>query len=382
MSGRPTRLCIVTPHHARASAGGSEYQIKCLIDALISQQRYEIYYLARSIDASHRPVGYQIVRIGTRDEAPRFGYTMDAVPLYRALRALRPQVVYQRVACGYSGISAWYARRSGARMIWHVAHDTDVMLQRLDPGRNLVRRFLETTSIEYAIRNADHIVTQTEYQAQLLKQNHKRVADGVVRNFQPEPIEELDKSGTPMVLWVANFKRWKQPELFVALANDLRDLGSVRFVMAGAAASGSGSVDWNASVMRQISAAPNIDYLGPLSQTEINRLFARAHVFVNTSTSEGFPNTFIQAWMREVPVVSLNVDPDHVLSSEGMGILAKSTAALAQTVRGLITDPVRRAEYAVRARRYAMREHSLANVELLTRLIDSGSRQDAGQGGS
>jgi glycosyltransferase involved in cell wall biosynthesis len=380
MSARPPRLCIVTPHHPRASGGGSEYQIECLIDALIPQQRYEIYYLARSVDALYQPAGYQIVRIGTRNEAPRFGYSMDAVPLYRALHALRPQIIYQRVACGYSGICAWYARHSGAKLIWHVAHDTDVMLERLDPGRNPVRRFLETTSIEYAIRNANHIVTQTEHQAQLLQQNYGRIADGVVRNFQPGPMEELDKSGPPTVLWVANFKRWKQPELFVALANDLRDLGSVRFVMVVAVAGGSGTVGWNASVMKQIDAAPNIEYLGPLTQTEVNRLFARAHIFVNTSLSEGFPNTFIQAWMREVPVVSLNVDPDQVLGRARIGIVAKSATALAEAVRGLLADPARRAECGARARRYAMRHHSLANVKLLTHLIDTGRMQAAGQG--
>lgn len=376
MSNEPRRLCIVTPHHLSVTGGGSEYQIECLIDSLAAERRYEIFYLARSVAPSCSPAGYRIVRIGTRNRAPRFGYAMDAVPLYRALRSLRPQVIYQRVACGYTGVCAWYARRSGARLIWHVAHDTDVMLERLDPGRNPVRRFLETASIEYAIRNADHIVTQTEHQAQLLQENYARKADGVVRNFQPSPTEEIDKSGPPTVLWVANFKRWKQPELFVALANELRDLNAVRFVMVGASASGSGTVDWNEALMAQIRQAKNLDYLGPLPQAEINQLFARAHIFVNTSKWEGFPNTFIQAWMREVAVVSLTVDPDHVLAQGKMGIAADTPQALASAVRCLITDPARRADYGKRARRYAMREHSLENIKFLRRLIDTGSMRE------
>jgi glycosyltransferase involved in cell wall biosynthesis len=376
VSSEPRRLCIVTPHHMSVTGGGSEYQIECLIDALAAERRYEIFYLARSVEPSCRPAGYRIVRIGRRNKAPRLGYTMDAVPLYRALHSLRPHIIYQRVACGYTGICAWYARRSGARLIWHVAHDTDVMRERLDPGRNPVRRLLETTCIEYAIRHADHIVTQTEHQARLLRQTYGREADGVVRNFQPAPTEEIDKSGPLTVLWVANFKRWKQPELFVALANELRDLESVRFVMVGASASGTGTVDWNAAVMAQIKRAKNLDYLGPLPQAEINRLFARAHVFVNTSKWEGFPNTFIQAWMREVPVVSLSVDPDGVLAHGKMGIAAENPGALASAVRALITDPARRGEYGERARRYALREHSLANIKALQRLIDTGSMRD------
>ncbi len=373
MSSEPRRLCIVTPHHLSVTGGGSEYQIECLIEALAAEGRYEIFYLARSVDPGCRPANYRILRIGTRNQAPRFGYAMDALPLYRALRSVRPQVVYQRVACGYTGVCAWYARRSGARLIWHVAHDSDVMLERLDPGRNPVRRFLEGASIRYAIRHADHIVTQTEHQARLLEENYGRKADGVVRNFQPTPTEELDKSGPLSVLWVANFKRWKRPELFVALAKELRDLESVRFVMIGAPASGAGTLDWNASVMAQIRQTKNLAYLGPLPQAEINRLLARAHIFVNTSTWEGFPNTFIQAWMREVVVVSLTVDPDHVLAHRRMGIAAQTPAALARAVRSLLADPARRAEYAERARRYAMREHSLDNIKALRRLIDTGS---------
>src|SRR6202050_2016777 len=374
------RLCLVTPHHLSVTGGGSEYQIECLIEALAAARRYEIFYLARSVEPSCRPASYRIVRIGTRNEAPRLGYTMDAVPLYRALHLLRPQVIYQRVACGYTGVCAWYARRNAARLIWHVAHDTDVMLERLDPGRNPVRRFLETASIKYAIRHADHIVTQTEHQARLLQENYARKADGVVRNFQPSPSEAIDKSGPLTVLWVANFKRWKQPELFIALANELRDLDAVRFVMVGASASGSGTLDWNASVMAQIRQTQNLDYLGALPQAEINRLFARAHIFVNTSKWEGFPNTFIQAWMREATVASLTVDPDHVLAQGGMGIAAGPPGALASAVRSLIIDPARRAEYAERARRYAMREHSLENIKTLQRLIDTGSMRDEGGG--
>jgi glycosyltransferase involved in cell wall biosynthesis len=113
-------------------------------------------------------------------------------------------------------------------------------------------------------------------------------------------------------------------------------------------------------------------YLGEKSQKEVNEFLARAHVFVNTSLHEGFPNTFIQAWMREVPVVSLHVDPDEVLGRERIGIHAGSEEELRDAVRMLVVDPHRRAEYAVRAREYARRRHSLANAELLRQLIDTG----------
>jgi glycosyltransferase involved in cell wall biosynthesis len=347
--------------------GGAEYQIACLMDTLIALDRYEIYYLAHRVAADFQPPEYRIVRIGKGGAAPRWGYITHALPLYRALRTIRPDVIYQRVACGYTGIAAYYAQRHGACLIWHVAHDTDLMPSATLGGRNPVRHFLERRSIEYGLRHADHVVVQTEQQARLLQENYQRTADAVIPNFHPQPLDLIDKSGPLLVVWVANLKPWKQPEAFVRLAADLSDLKEVRFIMIGTA--GVGDRKWNEDVMARIRASPNIDYLGERNQSEVNECLARAHVFVNTSVYEGFPNTFIQAWMREVPVASLHVDPDGVLEREKIGLRAGTVERLAEFVRLLITNPQMRFEYALRARAYAVRQHSMRNADALADLV-------------
>jgi glycosyltransferase involved in cell wall biosynthesis len=353
------------------TGGGAEYQIACLIDALIPLLQYDIYYLARHVPEDCSTAGYRVIRIGTGDRAPRLGYLMDAVPLYRALREIAPDVIYQRVAGGYTGICAYYAKRHHIPLVWHVAHDSDVMPQTLSEGRNPLRPYLEKRSIEYAIPRASCIVVQKVEQQELLRRNYGRDAALVVPNFHPAPTQTLDKSGPPLVVWVANLKRWKQPEIFVRMAKALRDLDSVRFMMAGAADAGSGNQDWNAELMRSIRTTGNLEYLGQQSHEQINELLARAHILVNTSVHEGFPNTFIQAWMREVPVVSLQVDPDGVLACEAVGIRADSEAQLAEAVRLLITAPRQRREYGERAREYAMKVHSMRNAMSLAQLLQS-----------
>jgi glycosyltransferase involved in cell wall biosynthesis len=93
-------------------------------------------------------------------------------------------------------------------------------------------------------------------------------------------------------------------------------------------------------------------------------------LFVNTSLAEGFPNTFIQAWMRGMPVASLHVNPDDVLEREQVGFCAGTPEQLAATVRRLMTDDSLREAYGARAREYAIETHSLRNVGRLTSIID------------
>lgn len=368
MSAGRLRLCIVNPFQA---GGGAELQISLLIAALREQRRFDVYYLARHIDEAMHPQGYRVVPIGRTPRVPTLGYVMDLVPLYRALRDIEPHVIYQRVACGYTGICALYARRRRTPLIWHVAHDTDVTPHSLDSGRNFLRRILEKRSVEFAIPRADRVVTQTRRQHELLLHHYGREADAVVANFHPEPSERIDKSATPTVVWIANLKPWKRPEAFIRLAQALRDLDGVRFLMLGAEPPRGKHERWRGELVRAIEAAPNLTYLGHRTQAEVNYTLARAWVFVNTSLSEGFPNTFIQAWLRDAAVVSLSVDPDSVLALGKVGIHAGTEERLAEAVRGLLTDPALRAGYAERGRAHAKAAHSLRNAAQLARLIET-----------
>jgi len=82
----------------------------------------------------------------------------------------------------------------------------------------------------------------------------------------------------------------------------------------------------------------NIDYLGSVSFEQSNELMEKSSVFVNTSLREGFPNTFIQAWMRNVPTVSLSVDPDNLIEKNQIGFHSKSIDQLIKDVRYLIKN--------------------------------------------
>ncbi len=350
--------------------GGAQYQIKCLLDYLGTMGRYDIHYLARRVPDERTLDGYSIHQIAGGGPMPRFGYLGDARALSRILSRLRPDVIYQRVGCAYTGICAHHALRHRARLVWHAASDADLSRDIRVADRNFIRARLESAALAYGIRRAHRIVVQTERQARSLAQNYGRRADAVIANFHPAPDEVREADDPPRIVWIANFKQLKQPEAFIRLAEQLQGLAGVRFVMIGAPAKGGDEGAWSDALIRRIAASPNLSYLGQLDQAEVNAQLLGAYAFVNTSLYEGFPNTFVQAWLRGVPVVSLHVNPDGIFDGETVGCHAGSDERMAAIVRHLVENPDVRDRMSRNARQHALRFHSMENAARLARIFD------------
>ena len=134
--------------------------------------------------------------------------------------------------------------------------------------------WVETVAGNYGIRRASAIVTQTHRQAELLQRHLGRRAAAVIPNFhpQPRPEESLEKApGRLLVVWIGNFKLVKRPEIFVRLAEELRELPDVRFAMAGRA----GNERTHGELHDKIRALGNLEYLGELSHDQVNELLGR-----------------------------------------------------------------------------------------------------------
>ena len=87
----------------------------------------------------------------------------------------------------------------------------------------------------------------------------------------------------------------------------------------------------------------------------------RAKVLVNTSDVEGFPNSYLQAWIRGVPVVTL-IDPDAVIEREGLGIAARSPDQTPDAIRHLLRDPDAWNAASDRCRMFMEQEHGEEKV--------------------
>jgi glycosyltransferase involved in cell wall biosynthesis len=282
--------------------------------------------------------------------------------LFSALMAADADIYYQSPAGAYTGVVAWFCRMNGRKFIFRVASDSDCEKEH---GR--LELWRDRKLYDYGLKRADLVAVQTEVQAKMLRDNHD--LDSKVVNML---VEAPRRGGAPVekdidVLWLSNLRSLKRPEMVLELA---RQLPQVRFTLAG----GPCPHPWGYTYYDDVKAAaarlPNVSMPGGVRYTESGEWFDRARVFLNTSSIEGFPNTFLQAWIRGVPVVSF-FDPDGLIRRLQLGHVATSLDDMRESIRGLLEVDVYRENIGRRARDFVAREFTSAAASRYIELLEA-----------
>lgn len=282
-----------------------------------------------------------------------------ASKLLSTLMAADADIYYQSPAGTYTGFTAWYARSTGRQFIFRVASDSDCEREH---GR--LEFWRDRKLYAFGLRRAHLVAAQTEFQLRMLRENHGIEAH-VVNMMVETPAVAADRVGKDIdVLWVSNFRPLKRPELALELA---RQMPNVKFTLVG------GPMPNDRTYYEDMLAAadrlPNVTMLGPVRYRESGELFDRAKVFLNTSSIEGFPNTFLQSWVRGVPVVTF-FDPDGLVQRLPLGRVAKSLDDMREAIRGLLEIDVDRQLLGRRAREFALREYTSGVAARYLELLD------------
>ena len=94
------------------------------------------------------------------------------------------------------------------------------------------------------------------------------------------------------------------------------------------------------SVKKRALTIPNLEFIERVPYHQIQEYYDTAQIFVNTSTYEGFPNSFIQAGLAGTALLSLRVDPDGMIGLFHSGILAgDDMKALIQGAHAMLSRP-------------------------------------------
>jgi len=347
------KICLLGLNNLSVLA--PEYQ-----DRTVGGEPVQQTLLARAFARRGHEVSMVVADLGQADGA-RYGgirtfkaYRPDAgVPVLRfihprwsrlwsALARADADVYYTSCAGMEVGLLALFCRFFGKRFVFRSASDADC-----DKSRLLVSHARDRWLYAYGLRRADAILVQSAAQADTLLRSYglaSRVAGMLVEPAQSAPTRDLD------VLWVGNIRRLKRPDRILEIAAQLPQFN---FHMVGGALPGEQAL--YEQVRRAASARPNLTFHGPLSYRATNELYGRAKLLLNTSEVEGFPNTYLQAWIRGVPVVTL-IDPDRVIERERLGAVAGAPEQLAGIIGKFLHS---RAEWQAatdRCRQYMARE--------------------------
>ncbi|MBU1919337.1 glycosyltransferase family 4 protein [bacterium] len=369
---KPARILIVCRYHFSRFAGGSEFQ-SWMLSKELSDRGWDVHYAS---EMNHVPVPPVLegVTLHGLPEDPRYPEG-NRKPLRELMQELQPDVVVAKVYNLYVRDAMLEAPEDAVK-IWWLAAELDGRLGKFlwqSLKTQGILRFVKVLPKNLMLRwgaaqgrrKADIVLQQYAGQTKGIRSGRSQLA--VMHNSHPPvPSSEIQiHDGRPQILWVATLKRGKRPELFWKLAERCSDL-DVKFIMAGRTQ----RPYQDAQIKQLESTIANFTWVGQLSREEAARQYSAAHLFVCTSMSEGFSNTFIEAWMHGVPVLSTGVDPGGYLREQGLGFCVDSLDQLEAAVRDLIKNQEKRKAIGEKARMVANNDFNLGkNADIFESIV-------------
>jgi hypothetical protein len=279
----------------RRASGGAELQVALLARELTATGHSVVLLGADTGQTDGVKWEGVTVRNGGRFDTGAPLDTLRALPVIRGiLGGEKPDVVVIYGWTTWLYLLTFFRKACGFRLVFVCALDAEIDgdFRRKNP----VRGFL----FDRGMRLADARLAITEHQAALFRE--QGMACSVTRlllqkqEFYAGP-KSLD------LLWVARCHPVKCPHFFLDLAERFPE-ARCRMIC-----SVQDKALWE-SVRRRAAGLPNVEFLESVPYREIQDHFNAAKIFVNTSSHEGVPNTFIHSGLGGAAILSLAIDPD------------------------------------------------------------------------
>jgi len=284
----------------------------------------------------------------------------------------KPDVAYVQGMAPWTLDLARYCQQTKTPFLFRIAHDMDLGGEYMTDASMIEWAGFDLVAAREILDTATQILVQTPAQMEMLEGRYNRkgllLLNPVNTGKSPEQISKVFD-----VLWIGKSASSKRPEFYLELAEQLPHR-SFCMVLNKADLS-----HWD----RLTAAMPdNIKVIEMVSFPEVSILFGKSRIFVNTSGSEGFANTFLQAASHGVPILSMNCDPNQMLSAHGAGVLTgPKIADLALHMEHLLSKSNIYSTFSAAARLYVHDYHCARAIvsqfnELLKTIMSSAERQN------
>lgn len=226
---------------------------------------------------------------------------------HRIIQKIKPEVIIQHGLSLFSCLLAKYCKIFNIKFIFMFAHDLEVE-----------GKYQSTSGKAYLFRlllnNSEIIITQNEYQKTTLMNKFNTKSAIIYNGFEIKNDTHAKNNSNAKFLWVARCERWKRPEIYIQIAKSYPDN---EFIMIAPPSSDS---KYYSDITEMAQHVPNLKFISFVPFQEIDEYFLNSTIFINTSQYEGFPQTFIQATMNGIPIISLNANPDNIITNYNLGI--------------------------------------------------------------
>ncbi len=361
------RVCFISPAadslffpQIAAHHGGSETQFYRLACELEKRDDFEVHFVVNGPANKTKQIC---------DGVDVHFHTFVAglkpkIPFQKLLAHIDADIYLQRGIGSTTKEVAFFCLWRRRRFLYWVAHDYDVNPLLNSSGLHINRGKL----FEWAMKKADILIAQTQYQAGKLQRNFNREAIVIPSSYPRRNASDQERKH---ILWAGRFIGTKQPELFIELAERLPD---EQFLMIALIASAESRKLFQASEDR-LGDCANIEFIAGVPSEKMPGFYDRAKLFVSTSLTEGYPNTFIEAMWAGVPIASLSFDPDNILKKHQLGVApTENIDEFSTKIRCLLDDTDRWEHCRNNVYAYAQTHHDLvSNVDRLAEVLYSRS---------
>ncbi len=262
---------------------------------------------------------------------------------------IKPDIVIQRAASQTTGLCAFYCKLFRKKFIYSIANKPDV---NGDAEKGVLGKFYR-----YGLSNANFIIAQNNDQISELEKLKNRKIRNIKAIKSGYDISNKDSIEKKYILWVSRAIEWKRAEIFLKLAQNIPDKNFVIICTK------TYNIKYWDSLASRSTEIPNLKFINFIPFHKINQYFQEAIIFVNTSIYEGFPNTFIQAFKNKTPVISLNVNPDEILTKNMIGIYCNDNIKkLELSLRQLLENKDLYESYSKNAFSYVKNNHDIIEI--------------------
>jgi len=346
------------PHFFFENKGGGELQSFYLAKELL-KRNWDVHYIKESSNNDLKEQIIQGIVIHSMPKRKGILRWRNYKKLKSLLDKLKPDFCYQRTTNSYLPLLVRIAKTNNIKTIFafsmhnQIQFWEDIFSEK--KIKTIIIKFLEKIIFIYSFKKADLIIVQTKFQKKIIKSKYS-ISSELIYNAHPLPTcKKFIREN--IILWIGRLTANKNPLEFINLAKMLRST-KCRFFLIGA---GNNRVLLNKIKEYSISLK-NFIFLGELSNNDVHELLSRAKILVNTSFLEGFPNTFIEAWLRGVPVVSKNIDHDDLIQKNNLGKVSGSLHQMAKDISEIVYSEVIWEKYSKSCYKFACENFNIVNA--------------------